>query len=119
MYEYFSNILNRKKNENFLPAYKLFVESDSYNIDFSNIDMPTLIMTGKHDVGSTPEMNKKLHQEITDSELYIIPNAKHMAAFEQDRLVNSKISSCLLIIKKKDLNLLLKIILLINLLIKV
>jgi pimeloyl-ACP methyl ester carboxylesterase len=93
VYHFFFDILNKKKNENFLPAYKLFVESDSYNIDFSNIDMPTLIMTGKHDVGSTPEMSKKLLQEITDSELYIIPNAKHMAAFEQDRLVNSKISS--------------------------
>ena len=93
VYKYFSNILNRKKNENFLPAYKLFVESDNYKINFSNINMPTLIMTGKHDVGSTPEMNKKLHQEITDSELYIIPNARHNATFEQDKLVNSKISN--------------------------
>ena len=93
VYEYFFDILNNKKDENFLPAYKLFVESDSYNIDFSSIDIPTLIMTGKNEVGSTPEMSTKLHQEIPNSELYIIPNAKHMATFEQDRLVNSKIYS--------------------------
>jgi len=93
VYDYFFDILNKKKDENFLPAYKLFVESDSYNIDFSSIDIPTLIMTGKNEVGSTPEMSTKLHQEIPNSELYIIPNAKHMATFEQDRLVNSKIYS--------------------------
>jgi len=93
VYEYFFNILNRKKNENFLPAYKLFVESDNYNINFSNFNMPTLIMTGKNEVGSTPEMSEKLHQKIANSELYIIPNSKHMATFEQDNLVNSKISS--------------------------
>ena len=93
MYEYFSNILNRKKNENFLPAYKLFVESDNYNINFSNFNMPTLIMTGKNEVGSTPEMSEKLHQKIANSELLIIPNAQHMATYEQDKLVNSKIYS--------------------------
>ena len=92
VYDYFFDILNRKKNENFLPAYKLFVESDNYNLDFSNLNMPTLIMTGKNEVGSTPIMSEKLHQKIANSELYIIPNAKHMATFEQDKLVNSKIA---------------------------
>ena len=93
VYDYFFDILDRKKDKNFLPAYKLFVESDNYNLDFSNFNMPTLIMTGKNEVGSTPEMSEKLHQKIANSELYIIPNAKHMATFEQDKLVNSKISS--------------------------
>jgi len=93
IYDYFFNILNRKKDANFLPAYKLFVESDDYYLDFSNFNMPTLIMTGKNEVGSTPEMSEKLHQKIVNSELYIIPNAKHMATFEQEKLVNSKISS--------------------------
>ena len=50
-------------------------------------------MTGKNEVGSTPEMSEKLHQKIANSEIYIIPNARHMATFEQDKLVNSKISS--------------------------
>ena len=93
VYDYFFNILDRKKNENFLPAYKLFVESDSCSLEFSNFNMPTLIMTGKNEVGSTPEMSEKLHRKIANSQLYIIPNAKHMATFEQDKLVNSKISS--------------------------
>ena len=41
----------------FLPAYKLFVDSDDYALDFSNFNMPTLIMTGEYEVGSTPEMS--------------------------------------------------------------
>ena len=48
-------------------------------------------MTGENEVGSTPKMSKMLHQEITNSKLYIIPKAKHMATFEQAALVNSKI----------------------------
>ena len=91
VYNYFFNILQRKKSEDFLPAYKLFVESDNYTLDFSNFTMPTLIMTGENEVGSTPEMSKKLHQEINNSKLYIIPKAKHMATFERADLVNVEI----------------------------
>ena len=92
VYNYFLNILQGKKNEDFLPAYKLFVESDNYALDFSNFNMPTLIMTGENEVGSTPEMSKMLHQEIKNSELYIIPKAKHLATFEKADLVNAEIS---------------------------
>ena len=92
VYNYFFNILQRKKNEDFLSAFKLFVESDSYDLDFSNFKMPTLIMTGGNEVGSTPDMSKKLHQEIKNSTLYIIPKAKHMATFERADLVNIEIS---------------------------
>ena len=91
VYNYFLNILQEKKSEDFLPAYKLFVESDNYTLDFSNFNMPTLIMTGENEIGSTPEMSKKLHQEINNSKLYIIPNAKHMATFERADLVNVEI----------------------------
>ena len=91
VYNYFLNILQEKKSEDFLPAYKLFVESDNYALDFSNFKMPTLIMTGENEVGSTPNMSKKLHQEINNSKLYIVPNVKHMATFEKADLVNVEI----------------------------
>ena len=48
-------------------------------------------MTGENEVGSTPDMSKKLHQEIKNSNLYIVPNAKHMATFERADLVNVEI----------------------------
>ena len=95
MCHYFLKILQRKKSEDFLPAYKLFVESDNYALDFSNFNMSTLIMTGENEVGSTPEMSKMLHQKIKNSRLYIIPKAKHMATFESAGLVNIEIAKFL------------------------
>ena len=91
--EFFLNLLKKKKKEDFLPAYKLFVEADHYPINLNNILVPTLIMTGENEVGSTPGMSKMLHQEIKNSELYIISNAKHMATFEKDKEVNLRISN--------------------------
>ena len=91
VYYYFLNILEKNKSEDFLPAYKLFTESDNYTLDFSNFNMPTLIMTGKNELGSTPDMSMKLNQEINNSKLYIVPNAKHMATFEKSDLVNIEI----------------------------
>ena len=75
-----------------MPAYKLFVESDDYAIDFSNFHIPTLIMTGENEIGSTPEMSTMLGKQINNSKLYIIPNAKHMVTFEKADLVNIEIS---------------------------
>ena len=92
VYTYFYNILEKKKVDDFLPAYKLFVESDNYALDFSNFNMPTLIMTGENEIGSTPEMSKMLGMQINNSKIYIIPQAKHMASFEKADLVNIKIS---------------------------
>ena len=54
--------------------------------------MPTLIMTGENEIGSTPNMSRMLHQKIKNSKLYIIPKAKHMATFEKAELVNVEIS---------------------------
>ena len=93
VYNYFYNILQKKNNEDFLSAYKLFVESDNYALNFSNFNMPTLIMTGENEVGSTPNMSKMLHREINNSKLYIIPKAKHMATYEKADEVNDKISN--------------------------
>ena len=86
--DFFLSILGKRENEDFLPAYKVFVEADKYSLNLNKLLMPTLIMTGENEVGSTPEMSKMLHQEIRNSELFIIPKAKHMATFEKDDLVN-------------------------------
>lgn len=91
VHKYFFDLLENKKSRDFLPAYKLFVDADNYYLDFSNFNMPTLIMTGENELGSTPEMSKMLNNEINNSELYIIPDAKHMATYEKNEIVNLKI----------------------------
>ena len=92
VYEFFFNILEKKSNENFLPAYEIFVNAEKYPVNYSNFNMPSLIMTGKNDIGSTSEMSKMLHREIKNSQLHIIPNAKHMVTFEKSDLINNQIS---------------------------
>ena len=91
IYKYFDNMLKKNKTKYFLPAYRLFVESDNYILDYSNFNMPTLIMTGEKDIGSTPIMSRRLNKKIKKSKLYIIPNAKHMVTFEKSDLINKRI----------------------------
>jgi len=95
VYDFFFNLLEKKKNNYFLSAYKLFVDADNFQLNFSNFTMPTLIMTGENEIGSTPDMNRMLHKEINNSELYIIPKAKHMATYEKANDVNLQISKFL------------------------
>ena len=95
VYEFFYNLLERKKNENFLPAYKIFVNSDNYHINYSNFNMPTLIMTGENEVGSTPLMSEGINKEIKNSILCIVKNAKHGVTIEKSEKVNTKISNFL------------------------
>ena len=91
VYNFFYDLLKSKNNKDFLVAYKVFVESDLYTLNFKNFTMPTLIMTGKNEVGSTPSMSIGIHKEITKSQIYIINDAKHGATIEKANTVNKKI----------------------------
>ena len=95
VYDFFYNLLERKKDEDFLPAYKIFVNSDNYQINYSNFKIPTLIMTGENEVGSTPLMSERISKEIKNSDLYIIKDAKHGATIEQANIVNEKLNKFL------------------------
>ena len=95
VYNFFYNLLERKKNEDFLPAYKIFVNSDKYLINYSNFNMPSLIMTGENEIGSTPLMSEGISKQIKNSNLFIIKNAKHGATIEQSDVVNEKLNKFL------------------------
>ena len=57
--------------------------------------MPTLIMTGENEIGSTPRMSQDIHNEIQNSQLHIIKNAKHGVTIEKRESVNKKLSDFL------------------------
>ena len=95
VFNFFFNLLENKKNNDFIPAYKVFVESDKEKINFSNFNIPTLIMTGENEIGSTPKMSIGLHKEIKNSLLYIIKDAKHGATVEKEVDVNNQIEKFL------------------------
>ena len=48
-----------------------------------NIKVPSLVMTCENDTGSTPEMSKKISEDIRGAQLEIIPNLQHLGLLEQ------------------------------------
>lgn len=63
----------------FLAAYRLFVTSDPLVTDkLSRITVPTLVIAGELDPGSTPAMAEQMVSEIPDARLCIVPGARHM-----------------------------------------
>jgi pimeloyl-ACP methyl ester carboxylesterase len=62
-------------------AYRVFAESDVIG-DLHRISCPTLVMTGEHDIGSTPAMAKAIHERIANSRLVILPRYRHSLLIE-------------------------------------
>lgn len=59
------------------------------------INVPTLIIVGREDELTPVEMSERMHREISDSQLVIIPDAAHLAPMEQPGKVNAAIESFL------------------------
>ncbi len=90
IYEKITNILDQNDMQNFLKVYELFVNHKD-NEEFHNILSKTLVITGEGDIGSTPEMSKKLSKVITNSILRIVPRGKHLCSIECPDDVNNEI----------------------------
>ena len=95
IFNFFFRMLEKNKKKDFLPAYKVFIEADKYKICFKNFNMPTLIMTGEYDIGSTPKMSLNLKKKIKKSFLHIVKDAKHGAITEKEKEINNKIKDFL------------------------
>jgi len=54
----------------------------------NEINCPTMIVVGIEDHGTPPEMAKKIHSQIKDSVLHIIPDASHISNVEQTEVFN-------------------------------
>ncbi|MFJ5717538.1 alpha/beta fold hydrolase [Neobacillus sp. NPDC093127] len=84
--------LQTNNPHSYLAAYTLFATADQELWPkLSTIKLPTLIITGEQDVGSTPEMSKCMHLQIEQSELLIFPNMKHMLPAEDAISLNQAI----------------------------
>jgi pimeloyl-ACP methyl ester carboxylesterase len=71
--------LRRNDPPSFLAAYGVFAEADRELAgQLGAIAVPTLIVAGEHDSGSTPAMAQRLATMIRAAQLAIIPGARHM-----------------------------------------
>ncbi len=57
-------------------AYRVFAEGDLLE-QLHHIRCPTLVATGEHDSGSTPDMARRMHERIAGSRLVILPRYRH------------------------------------------
>lgn len=77
-----------KKNDpaRFLESYELLSNAEDHPLDYASLSMPTLIITGDGDSGSTPRMAREMGQAIPDAKAEIIQGAKHLGIVEQHRM---------------------------------
>ena len=78
----------------YVASYRVLVENDPLD-DADAINCPTLIVTGEHDVGSTPSMSRALHERIAGSRLTVIKDVKHYIHLEKPEALASLINEFL------------------------
>ena len=93
IYEKFMKILTKKPNDhkNFIKAYELFAYYKDDVEKIKNVNTKTLVMTGSKDPGSTPEMSKKLSNNLRYSTYFEVNNGKHLCSIECADDVNKNI----------------------------
>lgn len=63
-------------------TYEVLATTDLID-EAQQVQVPTLIVTGEHDEGSTPAMSHQLHDRIENSSLVIVPGVKHYVHIEK------------------------------------
>ena len=80
--------LEANRPEGYLKAYRVFAHADRETGALAGgIDCPALIMTGALDVGSTPEMARRLARQIPGARLAILPGQRHLGLLEDPAAV--------------------------------
>lgn len=71
-------------------AYRVLCTSDLID-ELPKVKLPTLVVTGEHDIGSNPRMANNIHQAIAGSRLEILPHLKHSILVEAPETVSKLI----------------------------
>jgi pimeloyl-ACP methyl ester carboxylesterase len=82
IYKKIYSMLENNEHDNWLKVYKLFVYHEDDDMSIRQIKANSLIITGENDVGSKPEMSKKISKIIQGSKLKIIKKGKHLCNIE-------------------------------------
>ena len=61
----------------------------------SQVNIPTLIISGGRDTFTLPYVGRAFHREISDSEYMLIPGATHTGLVEYPRLINQRMETFL------------------------
>ncbi len=78
--------------QGYLAAYRIFGDVGNEAPEhLEAIRCPTLVLTGEHDVGSTPEMAERLATCLPDAKVVVFPGLRHMAPIEGAQQVNAEL----------------------------
>ena len=80
--------------ESFLTCYRIFATADAELAPhLAEITAPTLAITGGLDLGSTPEMSRRLAAAVPNGRSVVVPNVRHMLPIEDpDALCDSVVT---------------------------
>jgi pimeloyl-ACP methyl ester carboxylesterase len=82
IYKKIYNMLENTNHETWLKIYKLFVNHEDDDKNIKKIITNTLVVTGRDDIGSKPEMSEGISKLIQGSLCKIIENGKHLCNIE-------------------------------------
>ncbi len=78
-------LLQNNDPDRFLECYELLSNAEDHPVDYGALSMPTLVLTGDDDPGSTPRMAFEMAQAMPNARAEIIPGAKHLGIIEEHR----------------------------------
>ncbi len=79
----------------FLESYELLSKAEDHPVDYGSLSMPTLVLTGEGDPGSTPRMSKDMAQAIPNAQAEIIRGAKHLGIIEEHQSFSDSVNEFL------------------------
>ena len=64
-------------------------------MDYGSLSMPTLVLTGEVDPGSTPRMSKDMAHAMPNARAEIIRGAKHLGIIEEHQSFSDSVNEFL------------------------
>ena len=87
--DWLRNKLTANHHQGYADAYRVFVEADAHVGDaLTRVSCPALVMTGSDDVGSTPEIARRMIDDLQHGILVVLPGLRHMVTMEAPDLVS-------------------------------
>ena len=84
--------LKNNSHMGYLKTYELFANSDNYMVEhLSEVKIPTLVLTGELDVGSTPQMAYALAECMPEAKAEVLDGERHMMPVESPKQVNDSL----------------------------
>jgi pimeloyl-ACP methyl ester carboxylesterase len=83
-----SEITARLRNNDpprFLESYELLSNAEDHPVECGSLSIPTLVLTGEGDSGSTPRMAVEMAQAMPNAQAKIIQGTKHLGIIEEHR----------------------------------